>query len=150
MHEFLAYRVADAMSPRPMAIAPHTPLAAVEQLFEEHDFNALPVVEGERLVGVITKLDVLKAFTFTRETAIPPYEDIMRQPAGQVMTRTPHTVTPDVPLTRVLAAMVETRNKSFPVLDRDRLVGMIARADVLRALRCAAAGEPPSRGPRRG
>jgi CBS domain-containing protein len=68
--------------------------------------------------------------------------------AEEVMTRTPlYLVTPDMPLNRVLAAMLETGSKSFPVLDGDRLVGMISRADVVRALRAAAAGEPPRRDP---
>jgi CBS domain-containing protein len=41
--------------------------------------------------------------------------------------------------------MVATRNKSFPVVDEDgRLVGMVAREDVMRALRRAAAGERPT------
>jgi CBS domain-containing protein len=59
------------------------------------------------------------------------------------MTRELVTVAPDIPLTRVLQKLVETRNKSLPVLDGARLVGVVAREDVLRALRRAAAGELP-------
>jgi CBS domain-containing protein len=59
------------------------------------------------------------------------------------MTRELVTVGPDLPLTRVLQELVETRNKSLPVLDGTRLVGVVAREDVLRALRRAAAGERP-------
>jgi CBS domain-containing protein len=53
------------------------------------------------------------------------------------------TVAPDDPLTHVLQKMVHTRCKSFPVLEDDRLVGIVAREDVLRALRRAAEGRRP-------
>jgi CBS domain-containing protein len=57
------------------------------------------------------------------------------------MTRDVATVTPRMPLTRLLQRMLDTRNKSFPVVDGARLVGVVAREDVLQALRRAAAGE---------
>jgi CBS domain-containing protein len=142
MYEFLDYRVCDAMTADPVTITPDLPLARVEEIFSQHDFNALPVVDASgALVGVVTKLDVLKAFRFTDEHMFPPYEQIMTQPAGEVMTRDVATVTPRMPLTRLLQRMLDTRNKSFPVVDGARLVGVVAREDVLNALRRAAAGE---------
>jgi len=144
MYEFLYYRVRDAMTAEPVVISAQAPLRAVESLFEAHDFNGLPVVEsGGRLVGMITKLDLLKAFTFTPESIIPPYETIMGQPAGRFMIPDPETVGPDLPLTRVLQKMIDTRFKSFPVVENDRLVGIVAREDIMRALRRAVAGEKP-------
>jgi CBS domain-containing protein len=40
-----------------------------------------------------------------------------------------------------LQKMIDTRNKSFPVVDGARVVGVVAREDVMRALRSAAAGQ---------
>ena len=53
---------------------------------------------------------------------------------------------PTTRLTRVLEKMIATRNKSFPVVDPkdERLVGVVAREDVMQALRRAGAGERPS------
>lgn len=142
MYEFLDYRACDAMSRDLVTITADVPLSEVEAIFEQHDFNGLPVLgEGGALLGVVTKLDVLKAFRFTDQHMFPPYEEIMRCPAGEVMTRDVQTVTPRAPLTRVLQKMLDTRNKSFPVVEDDQLVGVIAREDVLRALRRAASGE---------
>jgi CBS domain-containing protein len=149
MYEFLEYQVADAMTYRPLTITRTTPLAEVETLFEQHDFNCLPVCEEGVLFGIVTKLDVLKAFAFTTRTIVPRYDDIMQQSAETVMTQKPVTVTPDVPLTRVLQLMADTRYRSFPVVVGALLVGVIAREDVLRALRRAAAGERPRSGPQR-
>ena len=144
MHEFLQYRVRHVMTTTLETIEPHASLAQAQAIFDQHDFNALPVVEPDgRLVGIFTKLDLLAAFAFTPTSIIPQYEDVMRSQVAEQMTRELITVGPDLPLTRVLQELVETRNKSFPVVDGTRLVGVIAREDVLRALRRAAAGEGP-------
>jgi len=44
MYEFLDYRVSDVMNENPVTVGPRTTLAEVEAIFEEHDFNGLPVV----------------------------------------------------------------------------------------------------------
>jgi CBS domain-containing protein len=144
MHEFLQYRVRQVMTTTLKTIEPSASLAQAEAIFDQHDFNALPVVEpAGRLVGILTKLDLLAAFAFTPASIIPQYEDVMRSQVAEKMTRELVTVGPDLPLTRVLQELVETRNKSLPVLDGTRLVGVVAREDVLQALRRAAAGERP-------
>jgi CBS domain-containing protein len=150
MYEFLEYQVADAMTYQPVTITRATPLAEVEALFEQHDFNCFPVSEDGVLLGVVTKLDMLKAFAFTTRTMVPNYEAIMQRPAETVMSHRPVTVTPDMPLTRVLALMTETRYRSFPVMVGALLIGMISREDVIRALARAARGERPRSGPPRG
>jgi len=143
MYEFLEYQVIDAMTCQPLTITRATPLAEIEVLFAQHEFNCLPVTEEGALLGIVTKLDVLRAFAFGPRTVVPRYEEIMHQPAETVMTHRPVTVTPDMSLTRVLEMMVETRHRSFPVVTGALLIGIIAREDVLRALRRAAAGERP-------
>lgn len=142
MYEFVAYQVADAMTYRPVTVGPGATLAEVETLFEKHDYDCLPVCdERGRLLGVVTKLDFLRAFAFTRDTVVPRYEEIMQRQARTVMTAEATTVTEDMPLTRVLQLMVDSRHKSFPVTRESVLVGTISRRDVVRALRRAAAGE---------
>ena len=69
----------------------------------------------------------------------------MGRSISQVMTKKVDTVHPKTPLTRVLQKMTETRNKSFPVVEEDRIVGIVAREDVLKALRLAAKGRRPAR-----
>ena len=144
MYEFLDYRVCDAMTRDPVTIGPGATLAAAEELLERHGFNMLPVVEGGRLVGVITGLDLLKAFRFTEESVFPPYAQIMSRPVRSVMSEKLVSVSPRSPLTRALEKMVRTRNKSLPVALGGELVGILAREDVLNALRRAVAGEKPS------
>lgn len=144
MYEFLEYRVEHVMTRHPLTIDRHTRLSEIGTIFARNNFNALPVVEhGDRLVGVVTKLDLLKAFLFSPKSLIPPYQEIVRQPAERAITWDPATVQPDEPLTKVLQKMVHTRCKSFPVVTGHRLVGIITREDVIRGLRLAAEGKRP-------
>lgn len=139
MYEFLQYQVADVMTTNPIVIAPDTKLREVEALFEAHDFNGVPVVNPQHnLLGILTKFDLLKAFSFDTHTIVPQYDDIMEQSADTVMTSKPISVEPHLPLSRLLQKLVEMRTKSLPVVENERLVGIIAREDVLKALRRAA------------
>ena len=69
----------------------------------------------------------------------PRYEDLMKRTVGDIMTPDFIYVRGETRLTRVLQLMIEHRIRSMPVIEGDqRLVGMIAREDVMRTLRrCA-------------
>ena len=139
MYEFLQYQVRDAMTADPIAISPKVKLREVEALFESHDFNGVPIVDDQGcLLGILTKFDLLKAFSFDAHTLIPHYDEIMEQTAENIMTHDPVSVEPHLPLSRLLQKLVEMRTKSLPVVENRRLVGIIAREDVLKALRRAA------------
>ena len=123
MYEFINLTVRDAMTSAPMTTTADTPLREVERIFDEHDFNGIPVLNDEgELIGVVTKFDLLKAFTLTSKTIIPHYDEIMNHPVKAVMLQEPATVTPDLPLSRVLQRLVEMRIKSFPVVEGNRLI----------------------------
>ena len=137
MHDFIEYRVADVMTRSPLTIPPTATLADAERIFEEHAFNMLPIVEDAHMVGVLSKLDLLAAFAFTNAALIPPYADIIGRPVKAYMNTAPFTLDPEMPLTRALQRMVDTRCKSLPVVQDECVVGILAREDVLRALRSA-------------
>jgi CBS-domain-containing membrane protein len=143
MFEFLDYQTRDVMSEKPMTIAPDATLSDLEAIFEANEFNALPVTDsGGAIVGLVTKLDLLRAFVCEDGQIFPPYDEIMNRSVRSVMSREVLYVLPRTPLTRVLNRLVETGWKSMPVLDEDdHLVGMVAREDVMRGLRRAVSGE---------
>ncbi len=141
MYEFLDYQAQDVMN-RAVTIGEDATLSEAEQILEKHGFNALPVVDtAGRAVGVVTSLDLLKAFAFAEDTILPAFHKVMQRPVSEIMSRDVQTVCPRTPLTRVLQKIVDTRNKSFPVVDDDRVIGVVAREDVMLALRRAQAGE---------
>lgn len=138
LYRFLGFTAGDYMSRSAMGLTRDVTLREADALFERHDFNSFPVVEGTRVVGIISKFDFLKAFAFTTQQMVPNYEELMMKTVGDVMTEGVITVEPTAPLTRVLQLMVSLRARSFPVVAPDGgLLGMISRTDIMKALHAA-------------
>ena len=141
MHHFLEWQASQFMTQDVKTVTTDVTLRDLEALFERYDFNAFPVMEGERIVGLVTKFDFLKAFIFTTRQLVPRYDDLMMRTVGDVMIKDIVHVDSEAPLTRVLEQMIKLKARSFPVLDGDRrLVGMISREDLMRALHRATDG----------
>ena len=135
MYRFLECTAGQYMTPAVMSVTRQCTMSELKILLEKYDFNVLPVVEEEKLLGIVTKFDFLRAFAFTTGQMIPRYDELMRRTVGEVMTEAVVHVEPITPLTRVLQLMVNLKIRSFPVLDADRqLIGVISRGDVMRAL----------------
>jgi CBS domain-containing protein len=95
----------------------------------------LPVVDGGKMVGIVTKFDFLRAFVFTTSQMMPRYDGLMKRPVQQIMTECVSSIEPTTPLPRVLELMVSLKARSFPVVDaKGEVVGMISREDVRQAL----------------
>jgi len=135
MYNFLDCKVGQYMVANPRSLNPDVTLRELEHLFEDLDFNAFPVVEHDKLVGFVTKFDFLKAFAFTTQQLVPHYDELMEKTVRTVMSTKVVHVLPDERLVHALQLMIETRARSFPVLDAaGKLVGIISRQDIMRAL----------------
>ena len=132
---FFERKVADHMTTKVVSLPPDATLRDAGELFDRHDFNSIPLVQDGKLVGVVSKFDFMRAFAFTEEHPIPDYQALMNEPVRAFMREEMLTVPPDMPLTRVLQRMVETRTRSFPVVSGGKLAGIISREDIIRALR---------------
>jgi CBS domain-containing protein len=136
MYRFLEQMAADSMTRNAKTVSRHVTLRELEELFERDDFNAYPVEEGSRIVGLVSKFDFLARFVFTPAHMMPRYDDLMTQAVADIMTPDFIYVRGETRLTRVLQLMVDHRIRSMPVIEGDqRLLGMISREDVMRALR---------------
>jgi CBS domain-containing protein len=134
MYVFVGCTVRQFMTRAVVTVKRQTTMRELASLFERHDFNAFPVVEEGKLVGIISKFDFLRAFAFTTSQVVPHYNELMSRPAAEVMTEAVVHVDPASPLTRVLQLMVNLKTRSFPVISGDgQLEGMISREDVMRA-----------------
>ena len=134
LYRFVACSTAQYMTSKVYTVERKLTMRELEQLFEKHDFNAFPVVEDQRLLGIVTKFDFIRVFAFSTTRIIPNYEELMNLTVGEVLTDAVVHVAPETPLTRVLQEMVRLKSRSLPVLDKGRLVGMISREDIMRAL----------------
>lgn len=136
MYRFLECTVGQYMTREVKTVDRHTTLRELEALFAKHDFNAFPVMNGKEVSGLVTKFDFLKTFAFTTKQLLPQYDELMGRTVEEVMTEAVIHVEPAAPLTRTLQLMVSLKARSFPVMTADKqLVGMIAREDIMRALK---------------
>jgi CBS domain-containing protein len=141
LYRFLQQTVGDYMTRRVITVKRQMSVRELNRMFESDDFNTYPVEEETQVVGLVTKFDLLKCFAFTPSQMVPRYDDLMNRTVADIMTSAFIYVSADTRLTRVLQLMVEHRIRSIPAIDRDnRLVGIIAREDVIRAL-AACAGD---------
>jgi CBS domain-containing protein len=130
-----AARVGDWMSAGTPAISPNMPLAHAYNLMIQEQVRRLPVVEGERLVGIITRGDLRGA----RPSPVPmmggadPDSAACALQVRQVMTRRAHAVTADLSMVEAVRLMLDQHLTCLPVVDaRDRPVGMLTESDVFR------------------
>jgi CBS domain-containing protein len=107
------------MTPAVKTVTRQVTLRDLETLFEKHDFNAFPVVEAGKMLGIVTKFDFLQAFAFTTSQIVPHFDELMRRTVADVMTEAVVHVESAAPLTRVLQLMVGLKSRSFPVIGSD-------------------------------
>ena len=86
MHRFLECRVDQYMTPTVETVTRQVTMRNLEALFEKHDFNAFPVVEAGKMLGIVTKFDFLKAFAFTTSQIVPHFDELMGRTVADVMT----------------------------------------------------------------
>jgi CBS domain-containing protein len=136
MYGFLACTTQQFMTRDVKTVDRRVTMSQMAELFEKHDFNAFPVVENGKMLGIVSKFDFLRVFTFSSNQVVPHYSELMSRTVAEVMTKETIHVDPAAPLTRVLELMVSLKRRSFPVLDRNRRVsGIISREDIMRALK---------------
>lgn len=121
--------VRDCMTLNPVTVRPDSdPLAAVS-LIKCGDFRRLPVVDTEgHLVGIVTHND-LEVFLSRAES---PGIIKRQHHVEQVMSREVMMVSPDCPLEEAASLMVEHKIGSLPVVEGERVVGIITETDIFR------------------
>ena len=124
-------RVRDVMASPVVTVTPDAALKEVASLLVERRINAVPVVDaGDRLIGIVSEADLLSLETGQVAAAggAPPHS------AGEVMRQSVYTLTGDTEATAAARLMLRHRLKSVPVVDGDRVVGMVTRRDLLRLI----------------
>jgi acetoin utilization protein AcuB len=127
--------VASRMTSEVLTVAPDTTLAEALAITRAHRIRHLPVLDGERLVGVVTDRDL--------RLALPPawaaqhdelLEALHQRTVREVMATSIIAVQPDTPIEDAARLLYTHRIGCLPVLDLDRLIGILTETDLLRAL----------------
>jgi CBS-domain-containing membrane protein len=127
-------RTADVMSRPVVTVGPETQLRDVAATLVEHGINAVPVVDdGDRLVGIVSEADLLtpEVSAVTRQQPKPPVGQRPPRTARHVMSQSVYTVNEDTDAAATARMMLRHNLKSVPVMADGRVVGMVARRDLL-------------------
>ncbi|MCO5100347.1 MAG: CBS domain-containing protein [Burkholderiaceae bacterium] len=132
------------MQARPMTIAGDVLVSEAKRLMSEHRLHALPVVEGGRLRGLVTRANLLRMGQFVLRTQNPDEFDyfVTRLRVRDIMVRNPASVQASDTMAHCLRKGQELGVAQFPVLDGDELVGVISANEIFQlAAHCVGATE---------
>ncbi len=115
----------------------------VKDLFEEHGFHHLLVIERGRLVGVVSDRDLLRNLSpFIDKLAERPRDlATLNRRVHQIMTRKPVTVSPEMSVETAAHMMLEQHVSCLPVVTEDgNVVGIVSSRDLLSSMRSRSSG----------
>jgi acetoin utilization protein AcuB len=119
--------VREHMTPSPLTIAPTSSLSKAVRLMRDNHIRHLPVVEGGRVVGVLSQRDILIMESLP---GVNP-TDVRVEEA---MVRDVFMVGPDTPVGEAIETMINRKVGSAIVCERDNVLGVFTTIDALRAL----------------
>ncbi len=119
----MAKNVREAMTEDPRSIGTSASVVEAARLMREQHIGSLPVIEDERLVGMITDRDITTRVV--AESAAPETTSV-----GDVYSRDLISVEPDHDLEEALQLMARHQVRRLPVVENGRLVGLVAQADI--------------------
>ncbi len=150
--------VSDVMTRHVISVSPDATVDGAAKRMLEHGISGLVVVDDKgELAGVVTEGDLLRRDELGTQRHRPWWLRLLVSRSRQavdftrthgrrvrdVMTDEVVTVSADAPLAEVVELMEQHRIKRVPVTEANRVVGVISRADLLRALVVATRTEPP-------
>jgi acetoin utilization protein AcuB len=125
--------VQDVMTRDPARVAPGDPIRVAIDRMRERNCRRLPVVEQDRLVGIVSDRDLRRATNSPLVLRERWYDEFMldRIPVRACMSETPTTVTPQTPVTEAAMILRNRKIGGLPVVEDDHLVGIITETDLL-------------------
>jgi len=127
--------VGQVMTADPATVGPEDSLrVAIETLRRRH-VRRLPVILGEKLVGIVAEGDLKRASPSTLSDSQEEYDRVMdATPVSRIMVAQVLTAAEDTPLLEAVRTLQDTKFGSLPVLREGRLVGIVTDSDLLGLL----------------
>ncbi len=116
-------KVRDIMTANVEAVGPETDLVTIARRMKDFNVGSLPVVENDRLVGIITDRDIVIR-------GVADGLSLQEEQVRNYLTPNPTTVTPDADAREAADLMGREQIRRLPVVEGGRLVGMLAIGDV--------------------
>jgi CBS domain-containing protein len=127
--------IQDAMTTNPRGVETSTPVVEAARLMKSEDVGSLPVLDGERLVGMVTDRDIVLR-------VVAEGKDAASTTVGEIASTDLVTIDPQQDLDEALRLMAQHQVRRLPVVEEDgRLVGILAQADVAKEGKDAQTGQ---------
>lgn len=127
--------VKNKMTANPFTISPDQTIPDAHEIMTQNNVKRLPVIKNDKLVGVVSKEDILRAspseatsFSIGEITYL-----LSKTRISQIMSKKPVTVSPNALLEEAAALMMDNDIGFLPVIDNDKLVGIITESDIFNA-----------------
>ena len=151
-------KIKDVMNKDVITCKPDDSVGYLAKLFSDNHISGVPVVEKGKVVGIASETDLLKLFKtpeLSNELLLPspleiieiPLRNLVRfqeikkaiegvkiKPVRDIMKKTIRSISPDESLEEGSNRMVKYKVNRLPVIDNGKLVGIVARSDILRGL----------------
>ena len=143
----------DIMNTEVITIDPKTKIEDIAKILSKNSISGVPVVEDEKIVGIVSEGDLLHKEASPRIPTIYPvsalgsfiapgdykkYESDLKKfiatEAEQIMSKKVITSTEDTDIRELASIMVDKRVNRVPIVKNDKLIGIVTRADIIRNL----------------
>ncbi len=127
-------RIKDVMTKNPVTVDSDTLVLDAQKIMKENSIRRLPVVDKGKLVGIVTKHDLLEASP-SPATSLSVFELnylLAKMTVKEIMNKNLVTITPDTPFEEALRLGEEKKIGSFPVVENGKLVGIATESDIIR------------------
>jgi CBS domain-containing protein len=118
-------QIRDVMTANPKSCSSNASITEAARAMSSEDVGPIPVVEGDRLVGLLTDRDIVVR-------VVAEGRDPQSTTVGEVASSDLATVSPDENLDRALQLLAERQVRRLPVVEGEKLVGIVAQADIAR------------------
>jgi CBS domain-containing protein len=123
-------KLRDILTPDPITVSPEMSVCEAMELLVQQHVSGVPVVSGGRVVGVVSSKDLLALAGGGDTEAVPLTERAVRE----AMTESIVALPPDADVQQASELMERAAVHRLPVMDGDRLVGIVSALDVARAV----------------
>ena len=152
-------KVRDVMNVMPVSVQASANVSEAARLLRENKISGMPVLDGERLVGIVSESDLLRLLSVEDESEgslwLPspfeifevPFRDLVKwermrsslkeipeKEVADVMSRNLHEIGPDDSIEEAASIMTRHRINRLPVVEDGRLVGIVTRGDIISGL----------------
>ena len=114
--------IRDVMTPNPRTVTPNDSIQSAARIMRDEDTGAVPVVENGRPVGIVTDRDIV-----VRAVA---EDGQLNRPIREIVTGSIVSATPEMSTREATELMSEHQVRRFPVVENDRLVGIVSIGDL--------------------